>query len=149
MEIVMLVGLMASGKSTFFRKHFAGTHRHISKDTMSRHGRRERQARLLTQALEDGSSVVIDNTNVSVEERAEVMDIARAAGVACIVYVMDVPLAESLTRNIERPSESRVPPVGYWSAVDRFVKPSYSEGFYQINIVKPEADGFTIRSIAR
>ena len=29
--LVIFVGLPASGKSTFFQTHFAGTHRHVSK----------------------------------------------------------------------------------------------------------------------
>ena len=31
-ELVILVGLQASGKSTFFRERFAATHEHVSKD---------------------------------------------------------------------------------------------------------------------
>ncbi len=34
MECVILIGIPASGKSTFYRERFAGTHTHISKDLM-------------------------------------------------------------------------------------------------------------------
>jgi predicted kinase len=36
MDIIILIGLQASGKSTFYRAHFADTHEHISKDLLSR-----------------------------------------------------------------------------------------------------------------
>jgi predicted kinase len=34
MECVILIGLPASGKSTFFRERFAATHDHVSKDLL-------------------------------------------------------------------------------------------------------------------
>ena len=32
MELVILVGLQGSGKSTFYRERFGSTHAHVSKD---------------------------------------------------------------------------------------------------------------------
>ncbi|MEO1348280.1 MAG: AAA family ATPase [Cyanobacteria bacterium J06635_15] len=64
MELVILMGLQASGKSTFFQTHFASTHVHISKDLMRNNkNRRRRQSQLLIEALAAGQSVVVDNTN--------------------------------------------------------------------------------------
>ena len=34
MEMIILMGLQASGKSTFYRTHFADTHEHVSKDLL-------------------------------------------------------------------------------------------------------------------
>ncbi|WP_199750172.1 hypothetical protein [Amycolatopsis sp. WAC 04169] len=63
-EVVILIGLQASGKSTFFRWAFAGTHVHLSKDHFPNAKRRQpRQLRMLAEALEEGRSVVVDNTN--------------------------------------------------------------------------------------
>ena len=35
-ELVILVGLQASGKTTFYRRRLSGTHRHVSKDNFPR-----------------------------------------------------------------------------------------------------------------
>jgi hypothetical protein len=69
-EVVVLVGLQASGKSTFFRQRFAGTHVRIGKDLM-RNGRRKeaRQHALLTR-------------NVARQGRARVPDVGVFATLA-------------------------------------------------------------------
>ena len=64
MELVIFVGLQASGKSTFFRERFAATHEHVSKDLFrNNRDRNRRQAQLIEAALGKGVSVVVDNTN--------------------------------------------------------------------------------------
>jgi|SRR5215218_2225674 len=63
MELVIFVGLQASGKSTFFRERFAATHEHVSKDLFrNNRDRNRRQAQLIESALGRDSSVVVDNT---------------------------------------------------------------------------------------
>jgi predicted kinase len=63
-ELVILVGLQASGKSTFFREQFAATHEHVSKDLLrNNRTRNRRQRELIEAALWAGRPVVVDNTN--------------------------------------------------------------------------------------
>ena len=70
MELIVFVGLQASGKSTFFYVRFAETHQHISKDLFpnNRHKNR-RQEHLIRIALSAGPSAVVDNNNPTPEER--------------------------------------------------------------------------------
>ena len=42
-ELVIFVGLQASGKSTFFREGFAATHEHVSKDLFRNNRNRNRR----------------------------------------------------------------------------------------------------------
>jgi len=58
-ELIVFVGLQASGKSTLFRERFAGTYQHVSKDLFP-HNRKKnrRQEQLLYAALSAGPSVV-------------------------------------------------------------------------------------------
>ncbi|MGX9229798.1 AAA family ATPase [Streptomyces albus] len=55
----VLVGLQASGKSTFYRRHLAHDHVLVSKDRFPRSARHKqrRQLRLLGEALAAGRSV--------------------------------------------------------------------------------------------
>lgn len=70
MELVVFVGLQASGKSTFFRERFAATHEHVSKDLFRNNRNRDRRQRqLIEAALAAGSPVVVDNTNPTPEDR--------------------------------------------------------------------------------
>jgi predicted kinase len=79
MEIVLLVGLQGSGKSTFYRTHYTATHVLVSKDRLRNNRRpQRRQMQLIEQALKEGSSVVVDNTNVTVELRALIIQLARS-----------------------------------------------------------------------
>jgi predicted kinase len=64
MELVVFVGLQASGKSTFFREGFAQTHEHVSKDLLPHNrDKNKRQENILRAALSAGRSVVVDNTS--------------------------------------------------------------------------------------
>lgn len=59
MELAILIGLQASGKTTSYRRHLADTHVHVSKDLFGRSARRgqPRQLRLIAEALAAGRDV--------------------------------------------------------------------------------------------
>lgn len=64
MELIMMIGLQASGKSTFARSRFGATHEYVSKDLLrntSNPARRQQQ--LIEAALRQERSVVVDNTH--------------------------------------------------------------------------------------
>ena len=143
MECVILVGLPASGKSTFFRQRFAGTHAHVSKDLL-RHNRRpqRRQEHLIAESLAAGRSVVVDNTNPSAAVRAPLIAIARAHGAEVVAYVFVTEAADALRRNRARQGRERVPDVAIFTARTRLQPPQPSEGFDRIYEVRMnEADG--------
>jgi hypothetical protein len=67
----VIIGLPGAGTTTFYRRYFAATHRHVSKDLWPYARRREaRQQQVLQDALASGESVVVDNTNPTRLERA-------------------------------------------------------------------------------
>jgi predicted kinase len=137
--LVILVGLPASGKSTFFRTHFAATHRHVSKDLMRNVRNRDlRQRELIAQALTHGQPVVVDNVNASAAERVHLVALGRAHGARIIGYHFDSLVRECLARNASRGSRQRVPDVAIHVAAKRFEAPTYPEGFdclYRVRLV--------------
>ena len=129
-ECIILIGLPASGKSTFFRERFAGTHDHVSKDLL-RHNRRpqRRQEQLVAESLAAGRPVVIDNTHPSIAVRAPLIALAKAHGAEVIGYVFVTEAADALRRNRGREGRERVPDVAIFAARKRFEAPTRAEGF--------------------
>jgi predicted kinase len=138
MEVIILMGLQASGKSTFFRTHFGLTHAHVSKDLL-RNNRKpaRRQHQLIEEALGAGLSVVVDNTNATKEERESLIALGHLYGATVIGYYFEVQLRESLERNKSRQGKARVPEIAIFTTLKRLVRPSFEEGFDRLFSVRP------------
>lgn len=137
LECVILVGLPGAGKSTFARAAFPG-HVYISKDAFP-HGARDKQARQdasLRAALAAGQSTIVDNTNVTVAERAAIIAIARAFGARTRGYFLDVPVREAIARNETREGRAKVPKVAIFTSAKRLVPPSLAEGFDELETIR-------------
>ena len=150
-ELVIFVGLQASGKSTFFRERFAATHEHVSKDLMpNNRNRKRRQAQLIGAALREGSSVVVDNTNATVEDRLALVELGREFGARIVCYYFESTVRECVGRNLRRTGEEKVPDVALFATAKRLVPPSYSEGFDGLFRVRFKDDsGFEVRAEPR
>ncbi|MBW4663475.1 MAG: AAA family ATPase [Chroococcus sp. CMT-3BRIN-NPC107] len=138
MELVIFIGLQAAGKTTFYHNNFAATHQHISKDLFPNNkNKNRRQTQLITAALEEGKSVVIDNTNPTSVERALLIEIGNSYNCKIIGYYFDLPLNLCLERNQQRIGKAKVPEIGIFATVKKLTRPSYSEGFdylFDINL---------------
>jgi predicted kinase len=142
MECVILIGLPASGKTTFFRERFAATHDQVSKD-LFRNNRRpqRREEHLLQDAFARGRSVVVDNTNPSAATRAPLIAIARAHGAAVVGYVFRTEAKDALRRNRTREGSERVPDVAIFTVRKKLEEPKYEEGFdrlYEVTLNEAE-----------
>ncbi len=130
MELVILVGLQATGKTAFYRERFAATHALVSKDRFPNARRPQvRQMRLLDEALQAGRSVVVDNTNATRESRAPLIAAARARSATVVGYYFESKVQESLERNRGREGKSRVPDVAIYSTIKALERPALNEGF--------------------
>jgi predicted kinase len=150
MEVVLLIGLQGSGKSTFYRAHFASTHVLVSKDLLRNNRRpQRRQMKLIEEALGEGRSVVIDNTNPTLEDRAPIIAAARAFGAKVVGFVFDVPFDECLERNRGRVGRDRVPDAALYITRARMRRPTVDEGFDRLHRVSTAPGGeFTIEGHA-
>src|ERR1700730_7309275 len=112
MELVIMIGLQASGKSTFARSRFGATYQYVSKDLLrnnSNPARRQRQ--LIEAALQQHLSVVVDNTNPPIQERKNLINLGRLYNAEIIGYFFAVQVKQCLERNRAREGKARVPDV--------------------------------------
>lgn len=118
--LVVLIGIAASGKTTFAARHFAPTEvlssdalRALIADDPAAQGATDDAFdllhRLLAMRLRRGRMTIIDATNVEYWARAELLNAARRHRRSAVALVLDVPLEVALERNAGRPSP-RPPP---------------------------------------
>ena len=144
-ELIVFVGLQASGKSTFFRERFAATHEHVSKDLFrNNRNRNRRQGALVEAALQSGRPVVVDNTNPTVEDRRPLVELGRRFGARVVGYQFESGVRECLSRNARREGKARVPDVAIFATAKRLVPPSRAEGFDEIYRVRPDGRVFEV-----
>ena len=137
MELVIFVGLQASGKSTFFRRRFAASHQHISKDLFPhKRNKNRRQEHLLRAALSAGRSVVVDNTNPTPEDHRPLVRLGHEYGATVLGYFFDANVRECLLRNEMREGKARVPDVAIYATAKKLVVPSIEEGFNELRCVR-------------
>lgn len=134
--LVVMVGLPASGKTTYARRNFRTV---VSPDRirMEEFGtvfdatiEREvwRRARRRTrEGLEAGDVVCFDATSLSRKRRRRLVFLARQAGVPAVAVWMDVSRSEAWKRNRQR--ERPVPRRSFAEMVVAFEQPGEGEGF--------------------
>jgi predicted kinase len=131
MEIVLFVGLQASGKTTFYRQKFAATHEHISLDVL---GTRARERQAMAACLATRRPFVVDNTNLRAADRAPYVAAARAAGFRVSGYFFRTELKAAIARNAKRDA-GRVPIPALARAFKRLEVPAWEEGFDELYTV--------------
>ena len=144
MECVILIGLPASGKTTFYRERFAVTHELVSKDAMG-HTRQpqRRQDHMIAAGLAAGRSMVVDNTNPSAADRAPIIAAARRHGAQVAGYFFPTDARDALRRNRAREGPAQVPAVAIFATRKRLEVPTYDEGFDDLYIVTVNEDAHT------
>jgi predicted kinase len=147
-DLAVLVGLQASGKSTFYARCLSGRYALVSKDLFPRsaRNRQRRQMRLVAEHLAAGVPVAVDNTNPSPDEWRPLVEAAHAHGVTATAYWFPPDVAGSLRRNAAREGRERVPDVGVLATLKRLRRPSTVDGFDSVREVRFDGrGGFDVR----
>jgi predicted kinase len=140
-DLVIFIGIPGSGKSTCYHERFAATHVHVSKDLMKNTRDRDgKQMRQIDEALADGRSVVVDNTNPTPGVRAPLIEAGRRHGARVIAYFFELPIRVAIARNAKREGRARVPNVAIFSTLKKLVPPAAEEGFDEIHVIRIEEE---------
>ena len=126
MEAILLIGIQASGKSTFYKERFFNTHIRISNDLFKT---KNREKLLLQFCRETNMPFVIDNTNVTKTMREKYIHFAKEINIPITGYYFKVNVKRSLEWNKNRTGKECIPNVGIFAALKKLEPPSIDEGF--------------------
>lgn len=138
--MVIMIGLQASGKSTFCQTHLSD-HKHISLDELKT---RNREKNAVLSCIEKQEDFVIDNTNPSIMDRQRYIEMTRGTDYKVIGYYMRSVIAECIPRNEQRTGSARIPRTAIASTSKKIELPSYEEGFSELYYVVITENGFSI-----
>ena len=147
-EAIFLVGVPTSGKSTFSNDKKYKDYVRISSDDILQEVAKERQQsyntvfkanirfaqiammKVLRKAIEDGKSIIWDQTNTSKKQRKEKLKHIPAHYKKTAVYFI-VDLKTALQRNTQRPGKV-IPPEILERMIKEYELPTLEEGFSEI-----------------
>lgn len=133
-ELIVMVGFPGSGKSTF-AKHLADEYGYtvVNRDTL---GTWQKCVAAAKFALNEGKSVVVDNTNPDVESRARYTSLAKELKVQCRCFKMNGNMAHAQHnirfRQLTRENGLDVSTMVLRMHAGKFKEPDLSEGFKEI-----------------
>lgn len=130
---MLFIGVQGSGKSTFYRERFFGTHVRINLDMLRT---RQREQILLAACIQAKQSFVVDNTNALESDRARYIPLARAAAFRVIAYFFETTLADAMRKNNQRSGKQKVPALAVAATFRKLQPPRWKEGFDEIYTVK-------------
>ncbi len=133
MELVILIGIQASGKSSFCKERLFDTHIRLNLDMLKT---RHREQLLFQACLEAKQRVVIDNTNSTARDRAKYIKAAKRAGFRITGYYFRSVLEECLKRNERRTDQKIIPFKGILATYNKLELPKASEGFDELFYVR-------------
>ncbi|MDR3578917.1 MAG: AAA family ATPase [Oryzomonas sp.] len=138
MTAIILVGIPASGKSTFCRQWFFFTHVRVSLDMLKT---RHRERLLVEACLAARQPYVVDNTNASAKERARFIGPAKASGFRVVGYYLGTTVEEALEHNRQRHGRDRIPDKGVVGVAGRLELPTLDEGFDGVWHARVDGEG--------
>ncbi|MCJ1258884.1 hypothetical protein MMC24_006718 [Lignoscripta atroalba] len=148
LDIVLLVGSPAAGKSSFYWRNLKPLgYERINQDTLKT---RDRCLKIASEYLSSNKAVVIDNTNADPETRLVWIQLAQKFGIPirCIYFMAPLKLCEhndtirALNLDAFNPEKRTILPHSAFSAfTSRFREPQLKEGFQDIIRIQFEFEG--------
>jgi len=130
---VILIGIPASGKSSYFAEYYKEIYTHINLDTLKT---RKKEAALLAECLREGKSFVVDNTNPTKADRQHYIIPAKSNGYRVEGFFFQSILADCIAGNEKRTGKARIPAIAIASISNKLELPCMKEGFDALFFVK-------------
>lgn len=138
MELLLFIGIQATGKTSYFAARFVKTHVRISLDLLNT---RKKEKRFLDLCLDTGQRCVVDNTNPAKTDRAVYIEAAKARQFRVIGFYFESRIHEALERNAKRPGKENIDERGVRSTYSKLEMPDLAEGFDELYFVRIGKDG--------
>lgn len=136
--IVINIGFPGSGKSYFSKNHIKSSSNNIVYINRDSIGNIKKCIKLCEQSMNDGLPIIIDNTNPSIADRKQFIDIAKLHkyNIICINFTTskDLSMHNNVYRAIINKTEI-IPKIVYNMFTSKYVKPSKDEGFNEIHMI--------------
>jgi len=131
-RLEIMIGIPASGKSTYC----SGYYNYANVISLDKVKTRGNEQLLIDDALWQRANIVIDNTNVTREERARYIDIAKRHGYRVEGYFFQSILSDCIQRNEKRDQAARIPTKAIVAMSNQLELPSRNEGFDELYFMK-------------
>lgn len=138
-QILIFIGIPASGKTSFYNLYYKNDYRYINLDTLKT---RYQEDLAIKNGLEDKENFVIDNTNITKKERKKYIDIGKENNYKIIGYYFKSSIQECIERNEKR--ENKIPRTAVANKFNNLELPSIEEGFDELYYVSIDNNEFRI-----
>ena len=141
MEIIIFIGIQATGKSEFYKRRFYNTHIRINLDMLKT---RNKERILVEACLEAKQPFVVDNTNPTIADRKKYIDPAKTKKFKVVGYYFSSSINEAIKRNEQRAGKAKVPVEAIYNTHSKLELPVFEEGFDELYYVKIKDNDFTV-----
>lgn len=131
-EMILFIGIQATGKSEFFKRNFYTSHMRINLDMLRT---RRREEIFLDACFRAKQPFVVDNTNPTIESRREYIRQAKEAGFTVTGYYFKSAIADAIARNAQRTGKAKIPPAALAATHKKLELPAPDEGFDALHYV--------------
>lgn len=147
-SILMMVGYPGSGKTRLSQWiiNNSSEWRWCNRDELSTDAK---CLKIAKETLDNGQSIIIDNTNPTPANRKPYIDLAKKLNIPIHLWILDISLEVAWHQNWIRTFKTGldpVPKVAYYTYRKRYIKPTLDEGFSSIRYINPgvSAEDFMI-----
>ena len=138
---MIMIGIQASGKSTFCERYIPDGYVYISLDDVKT---RRREWDLISDCISEGRCLVIDNTNPTKAERSRYIPLLKENGYVVTGCFMQSRIRDCVRRNETRTGKAKVPATAIAATSNKLELPVMSEGFDKLLYIKMKGEDFEI-----
>lgn len=138
-QMIIFIGIPASGKTSFYNHYYKNDYKHINLDTLKT---RYQENLALKEVLKNNYNAVIDNTNITKEERQKYITAGKENNYKIIGYYFKSSISECIERNEKR--KNKIPRTAVANKFNNLELPSLKEGFDELYYVSIENSEFKI-----